>query len=127
MWRVTFENPEFSNLTFVLKGLGASARYRVGLARDEERYQQTTRRAIEHFEGELAAGCRRPAAVWYGNWPYGERLTTNTLLTYLAALVQWNQQRGFADSTKAPHVRATLPGIQALHPQPVKQTPALQL
>lgn len=43
------------------------------------------------------------------------------------ALAQWHQQRGFADPTKAAQVRDTLRGIRALHPQPVKQAPALQL
>lgn len=104
---------------------------------DAERYQQAARRAstarryaqaIEHFEGEW--GGLLPASsvsVVHYLAAYGARLSASTLRTHLAALAQWHQQRGFADPTKAAQVRDTLRGIQALHPQPVKQAPALQL
>lgn len=39
----------------------------------------------------------------------------------------WHQQYGFDDPTKASRVRDVLRGIQALHPQPIKQAEALQL
>ncbi|EPA99378.1 site-specific integrase [Pseudomonas sp. G5(2012)] len=102
-----------------------------------ERYLQAARRdstqrryaqAVEHFEGE-----------WSGLLPassesivrylaaYGAQLSSNTLRTHLAALAQWHQQHGFADPTKASRVRDVLRGIQALHPQPIKQAEALQL
>ncbi|WP_095115187.1 site-specific integrase [Pseudomonas sp. Irchel 3F3] len=104
---------------------------------DAERYQQAARRAstarryaqaIEHFEGEW--GGLLPASsvsVMHYLAAYSARLSASTLRTNLAALAQWHQQRGFVDPTKAAQVRDTLRGIQALHPQPVKQAPALQL
>ena len=58
---------------------------------------------------------------------FGPQLSASTLRTHLAALAHWHQQRGFVDPTKTAQVRDTLRGIQALHPQPVKQAPALQL
>lgn len=104
---------------------------------DSERYLQAARRdstqrryaqAIEHFEAE-----------WGGVLPassenivrylaaYGAKLSSNTLRTHLAALAQWHQQYGFDDPTKSSRVRDVLRGIQALHPQPIKQAEALQL
>lgn len=104
---------------------------------DAERYQQAARRAstarryaqaIEHFEGEWGGLLpASSASVVRYLATYGARLTASTLRTHLAALAQWHQQRGFVDPTKAAQVRDTLRGIQALHPQPVKQAPALQL
>lgn len=58
---------------------------------------------------------------------HGARLTASTLRKHLAALAQWHQQCGFVEPTKAVQMRDTLRGIQALHPQPVKQAPGLQL
>lgn len=104
---------------------------------DAERYQQAARRvstarryaqAIEHFEGEW--GGLLPASstsVVRYLAAYGSSLASSTLRTHLAALAHWHQQRGFADPTKAAKVRDTLRGIQALHPQPLKQAQALQL
>ncbi|WP_460421659.1 hypothetical protein [Pseudomonas sp. ZL2] len=104
---------------------------------DAERSQQaalrasTTRRyvqAIEHFEGEWGGLLpTSSASVVRYMAAYGAQLSASTLRTHLAALAQWHQQRGFTDPTKAAQVRDTLRGIQALHPQPVKQAPALQL
>lgn len=104
---------------------------------DAERYQQAARRAstarryaqaIAHFEGEWGGllPASSPSVVRYLA-SYGAQLSASTLRTHLAALAQWHQQRGFVDPTKAAQVRDTLRGIQALHPQPVKQAPALQL
>ena len=63
-----------------------------------------------------------------GGWMvYGAQLSSNTLRTHLAALAQWHQQYGFDDPTKASRVRDVLRGIQALHPQPIKQAEVLQL
>ncbi|HDS0927403.1 TPA: site-specific integrase [Pseudomonas putida] len=91
-------------------------------ASTERRYAQ----AIEHFETEW--GGLLPASsesvVRYLTH-YGDQLTTRTLRVNLAALARWHQQSGFADPTKAPRVRDTLKGIQALHPQPIKQAEAL--
>lgn len=90
----------------------------------ERRYAQ----AIEHFEAEW--GGLLPASsesvVRYLTH-YGGQLTSSTLRVHLAALARWHQQLGFADPTKSPRVRDTLRGIQALHPQPVKQAEALAL
>ncbi|MBS7596902.1 site-specific integrase [Pseudomonas sp. RC2C2] len=104
---------------------------------DAERYQQAARRAsttrryaqaVEHFEGEWGGLLpASSASVVRYLATYGALLTASTLRTHLAALAQWHQQRGFADPTKAAQVRDTLRGIQAVHPQPVKQAPALQL
>lgn len=104
---------------------------------DAERYQQAARRAstarryaqaIEHFEGEWG-GLLPASSVSVMRYlaAFGAQLSASTLRTHLAALAQWHQQRGFVDPTKTAQVRDTLRGIQALHPQPVKQAPALQL
>jgi integrase len=102
-----------------------------------ERYLRAARRvstlrryaqAVEHFEVEW--GGMLPASsesvVCYLA-AYGARLSSSTLRTHLAALAQWHQQHGFDDPTKASRVRDVLRGIQALHPQPIKQAEALQL
>ncbi|WP_422403070.1 site-specific integrase [Pseudomonas sp. GZD-209] len=90
----------------------------------ERRYAQ----AIEHFEAEWGGLLpTSSASVVRYLATYGSRLAASTLRTHLAALAQWHQQRGFIDPTKAAQVRDSLRGIQALHPQPVKQAPALQL
>ncbi|WAB99748.1 tyrosine-type recombinase/integrase [Pseudomonas putida] len=104
---------------------------------DAERYQQAARRAstarryaqaIEHFEGEWGGLLPASSASVVGYLAaYGPKLSANTLRTHLAALAQWHQQRGFPDPTKTAQVRDTLRGIQALHPQPIKQALALQL
>lgn len=90
----------------------------------QRRYAQ----AIEHFEVEW--GGMLPASsesiVRYLA-AYGAQLSSNTLRTHLAALAQWHLQFGFDDPTKASRVRDVLRGIQALHPQPIKQAEALQL
>lgn len=104
---------------------------------DAKRYQQAARRAsttrryaqaIEHFEmvwGGLLPTSSESVARYLAT--YAPSHSSSTLRTHLAALAQWHQQRGFADPTKAAQVRDTLRGIRALHPQPVKQAPALQL
>lgn len=93
-------------------------------ASTERRYAQ----AIEHFEAEW--GGLLPASsesvVRYLTH-YANQFTTRTLRVHLAALARWHQQSGFADPTKAPRVRDTLKGIQALHPQQIKQAEALAL
>ncbi|WP_342624507.1 site-specific integrase [Pseudomonas alkylphenolica] len=93
-------------------------------ASTERRYAQ----AIAHFEAEW--GGLLPASsesvVRYLTH-YGDQLTTSTLRVHLAALARWHQQLGFSDPTKTSRVRDTLKGIQALHPQPVKQAEALAL
>ncbi len=93
-------------------------------ASTQRRYAQ----AIEHFEAEW--GGMLPASsesVVRYLAAYGATASASTLRTHLAALAQWHQQHGFVDPTKAPRVRDTLRGIQALHPRPVKQAEALQL
>ena len=90
----------------------------------QRRYAQ----AVEHFEVEW--GGVLPASsesVVHYLAAYGAQLSSNTLRTHLAALAQWHQQYGFDDPTKASRVRDVLRGIQALHPQPIKQAEALQL
>ena len=93
-------------------------------ASTERRYAQ----AIAHFETEW--GGLLPASsesvVRYLTH-YGDQLTSRTLRVNLAALARWHQQLGFTDPTKSSRVRDTLKGIQALHPQPVKQAEALAL
>ncbi|MBP2840574.1 site-specific integrase [Pseudomonas sp. PNP] len=93
-------------------------------ASTERRYAQ----AIAHFETEW--GGLLPASsesvVRYLTH-YGDQLTTRTLRVNLAALARWHLQLGFNDPTKSYRVRDTLKGIQALHPQPVKQAEALAL
>ncbi|MHC8300854.1 site-specific integrase [Pseudomonas sp. ZS1P83] len=102
-----------------------------------ERYLQAARRAstvrryaqaVEHFEAEWGGvlPASSESVVRYLA-AYGAQLSSNTLRTHLAALAQWHQQHGFADPTKASRVRDVLRGIQALHPQPIKQAEALQL
>jgi integrase len=102
-----------------------------------ERYLQAARRdstqrryaqAVEHFEAEWGGvlPASSESVVRYLA-AYGARLSSNTLRTHLAALAQWHQQYGFDDPTKASRVRDVLRGIQALHPQPIKQAEALQL
>lgn len=104
---------------------------------DAKRYQQAARRAsttrryaqaIEHFEmvwGGLLPTSSESVARYLAT--YAPTHSSSTLRTHLAALAQWHQQRGFVDPTKAAQVRDTLRGIQALHPQPVKQAAALGL
>lgn len=104
---------------------------------DAERYQQAARRAstarryaqaLEHFEAEW--GGLLPAtseSVVRYLAACAAQLSSRTLRVHLAALAQWHQQQGFVDPTKSARVRDTMRGIQALHPQPVKQAPALQL
>lgn len=93
-------------------------------ASTERRYAQ----AIEHFEAQW--GGLLPASsesvVRYLTH-YGGQLTCATLRVHLAALARWHLQLGFADPTKSARVHDTLRGIQALHPQPVKQAEALAL
>lgn len=93
-------------------------------ASTERRYQ----RALEHYEQEW--GGLLPASgdsVMRYLAGHAEQLSVGTLRTHLAALAQWHQQHGFVDPTKLPQVRDVLRGIQAEHPQPVKQARALQL
>lgn len=104
---------------------------------DAERYQQAARRisttrryaqAIEHYEGEWGGLLPASSASLVRYLAaYGARLSASTLRTHLAALARWHLQSGFPDPTKAAQVRDTLRGIQAIHPQPIKQAPALQL
>ncbi|MFT3931055.1 MAG: site-specific integrase [Spongiibacteraceae bacterium] len=84
--------------------------------------------AIQHFEME-----------WRGFLPatadsiarylaaYAPTLALNTLKQRLAALAQWHIEQGFPDPTKAPLVKKTLKGIQALHPEPIKRAKPFQL
>jgi len=58
---------------------------------------------------------------------HAELLSIATLRQRLAALSRWHQDHGFADPTKAPMVRKTMQGIQALHPAPVRQAVPLQI
>lgn len=104
----------------------ASERYLKAARRasTERRY----RRALEHYEQEW--GGLLPASgesVVRYLAEHGEQLSVGTLRTHLAALAQWHQQHGFVDPTKLPRVRDVLRGIQAEHPQVVKQAQALQL
>lgn len=104
---------------------------------DAARYQQAARRistvrryaqAIRHFEeewGGLLPASSESVVRYLAT--YAPTHSSATLRTHLAALAQWHQQRGFADPTKAATVRDTLRGIQAEHPQPVKQAEALGL
>lgn len=93
-------------------------------ASTERRYAQ----ALAHFETEWGGllPTSSESVVRYLTH-YGEQLTTRTLRVHLAALARWHQQLGFTDPTKSYRVRDTLKGIQALHPQPVKQAEALAL
>lgn len=90
----------------------------------QRRYQQ----ALAHYEvewGGLLPASSESVVSYLAQ--HAERLSTSTLRTNLAALAQWHRQQGFADPTKAARVRDVLRGIQAEHPQPVKQAEALQL
>lgn len=102
-----------------------------------ERYLKAARRAstgrryaqaIEHFEtewGGLLPASSESIVRYLAT--YGALLASSTLRTHLAALAQWHQQHGFTDPTKTARVRDVLRGIQAEHPQPVKQAEALAL
>lgn len=93
-------------------------------ASTERRYAQ----AIEHFEakwGGLLPASSESVVHYLAH--YGDQLTSSTLRVHLAALARWHLQLGFADPTKSARVRDTLRGIQALHPQPVKQAETLAL
>lgn len=102
-----------------------------------ERYLKAARRAstgrryaqaIEHFEtewGGLLPASSESIVRYLAS--YGALLASSTLRTHLAALAQWHQQHGFTDPTKTARVRDVLRGIQAEHPQPVKQAEALAL
>jgi integrase len=84
--------------------------------------------AIAHFEvewgGFLPASADSVARYLAA---YASTLALNTLRQRLAALAQWHLDQGFPDPTKAPLVKKTLKGIQALHPEPVKRARPLQL
>jgi len=82
--------------------------------------------ATKHFEqdwgGFLPAS---PDSVARYIASYATALSINTLKLRLAALGHWHQDNGFPDPTRAPVVRQTLKGIQALHP--VREKRALPL
>lgn len=102
-----------------------------------ERYLQSARRAstgrryahaIEHFErdwGGLLPASSESVVRYLADC--AAQLSSGTLRVHLAALAQWHRAHGFADPTKAPRVRDVLRGIQAEHPQPVRQAEALVL
>lgn len=84
--------------------------------------------AIRHFEIEwrgflpaTADSVARYLADYAGN------LSVSTLRQRLAGLAQWHVDQGFPDPTKAPVVKKTMRGIQALHPAREKQARPLQL
>ena len=84
--------------------------------------------AVRHFEVEW--GGFLPASVdviarYLAH--HADQLSIATLRQRLAALSRWHQDHGFADPTKAPMVRKTMQGIQALHPAPVRQAVPLQI
>lgn len=94
--------------------------------------RENTRRsyasAIRHFEvnwgGLLPATIDTVARYLVA---HANTLSTNTLRQRLAALSQWHQAHGFADPTRAPLIKQTLKGIQALHPAREKRAAPLQL
>lgn len=94
--------------------------------------RENTRRsyasAIRHFEvswGGLLPATTDTVAQYLV--AHATTLSINTLRQRLAALSQWHQMHGFADPTKAPQVKQTLKGIQALHPAREKRAAPLQL
>jgi hypothetical protein len=94
----------------------------------QRQYERRYAQAVEHFETEWGGvlPASSESVVRYLA-AYGAQLSSDTLRTHLAALAQWQQQYGFDDPTKASRVRDVLRGIQALHPQPIKQAEALHL
>jgi integrase len=84
--------------------------------------------AIRHFEVE-ASGHLPATADQVSRYlaAYADQLSVNTLRHRTAALALWHRDHGFADPTRAPIVRKTLKGIQALHPSIEKRATPLQL
>lgn len=97
-------------------------------AATRENTRQSYASAIRHFEvewgGFLPATAESVARYLAA---HAEKLSINTLKSRLAALATWHQEQGFPDPTKAPVVRKTMRGIQALHPAREKQARPLQL
>ena len=94
--------------------------------------RQNTRRsyeaAVRHFEVEFG-GFLPATADTIARYlvAYAGRLAVNTLKQRLAGLAGWHNDFGFADPTRAPLVRKTLKGIQAIHGVKEKQAEPLQL
>lgn len=102
------------------------AQYLEAATRDNTR--QSYQSAIRHFEiewGGFLPATADSVARYLAD--HAETLSVNTLRHRLAAIAQWHIEQGFPDPTKAPIVRKTLRGIQALHPAQEKQAKPLQL
>ncbi|MFC3680036.1 site-specific integrase [Bacterioplanoides pacificum] len=90
--------------------------------------RRSYRAAVEHFEGHwggLLPATADSVARYLAH--YGGQLSLATLKQRLAGLSVWHQQQGFADPTKAPHVRKVIKGIAELHPAKSKQAQPIQL
>jgi integrase len=90
--------------------------------------RQSYRAAVRHFEvnwGGFLPATADSVARYLAD--HAETLAINTLRQRLAALAQWHIEQGFPDPTKAPVVRKTFRGIQALHPAQEKRAKPLQL
>lgn len=84
--------------------------------------------ALQHFEvtwGGLLPATADSVARYLA--AYAGSLAVNTLKHRLAALAHWHLSHGFADPTRAPHVRAVLKGIQSHHGTREKRASPLQL
>lgn len=90
--------------------------------------RQSYKAAVRHFEiewGGFLPATADSIARYLAD--HADTLSINTLRQRLAALAQWHIEQGFPDPTKAPVVRKTFRGIQALHPAQEKRAKPLQL
>ena len=90
--------------------------------------QRSYETALQHYEiswGGLLPATTDGVARYLA--AYADSLAINTLKHRLAALAHWHRAHGFADPTRAPHVRKVLKGIQSLHGTKEKRAEPLQL
>ncbi|GLS25151.1 site-specific integrase [Marinibactrum halimedae] len=88
--------------------------------------RKSYRSAIEHYEstwGGFLPATADSIARYLAE--HAENLSINTLRQRLAALSAWHREQGFADPTKAPHVKKVLKGISQLHPKREKRAKPL--
>lgn len=101
-------------------------RYIRAATRDNTR--KSYQAAVEHFEVEWGGFLPATAdslAEYLAH--YAPTLAVSTLKQRLAGLAAWHQAQGFADPTKAPHVKKVMKGIAEIHRKPAVQAKPLQL
>ena len=97
-------------------------------AATRENTRLSYRAAIEHYEdvwGGFLPATADSIASYLAH--YAPTLAVSTLKQRLSALAAWHNEQGFADPTKAPHVKKVLKGIGVLHPHREKQAKPIQL